>query len=33
MVLGKDNIKIFLMANKTILKETLRNNQGMKYSG
>ena len=33
MALRKDNIKTFLMANKTIIKETRRKNQGMKYSG
>jgi len=32
MVLMKDNIKIFIMAIKTILQETRRKNQGMKYS-
>jgi len=29
----KDTIKTFIMANKTILKETRRKNHGLKYSG
>jgi len=33
MALKKDNIKTFLMANETIIKETRRKNQYMKYSG
>jgi hypothetical protein len=33
MVLKKDNIKIYLMAIKTILRETRRKKQGMKYTG